>query len=235
MIVRPADGSLYLITQPDHAVLSRRVMERWVPLHNSDRRASILHAVEAHDNGWREPDDAPSVDPSTGRVLDFITIPVEVRQGVWPRAVSRLADDPWAAALVAQHAITVYDRFRTDAAWGHFFPQLEALRDLHVQASRRTLAQLTSDYVHVRLGDLISLTFCNRWSEEQQYGGWVIRLDADRVRVRVTPDAFDGREVPFAVRARTVPDVSFGSDEALREALRSAPPTLLHGSVSGAP
>ena len=233
MIVRPGDSSLYLITQPDHAALARRVMERWTTLNDAVRRTSILHAIEEHDNGWREPDDAPCVDAATGRAHDFMTVPAAVRQRVWPRAVARLTEDPWAAALVAQHAVTVYDRYRPDAEWADFFPQLEALRDLHVRAAALTITELAADYVYLRLGDLISLAFCNRWSAPQKFDRWTVQLEGDRVFV--TPDGFDGHDVAIEVPARQVPDVHFPSDAALREALRTAPRVSLSGVVIGAP
>jgi len=111
VIVRPGPGVLQLITQPDHAHLARRIMERSVPLAARPRRDQILHAIAEHDNGWAEEDAAPTVDPRTGSVVDFISAPLSVRHGVWPRAIARLTADPWAAALVAQHAITVLRPF----------------------------------------------------------------------------------------------------------------------------
>src|SRR5688572_20362072 len=100
MIVRPFSDSLLLITQPDHAHLAGAVMARATALAPHPRRASILLAVAEHDNGWAEPDAEPIIGPS-GDVADFIAAPIVVRQGVWPRAVVRLASEPWAAALVA--------------------------------------------------------------------------------------------------------------------------------------
>ena len=232
MIVRRHDNVLHLITQPDHAALARRVMERWTPLHDADRRASILLAVEEHDNGWRETDAEPMVNPQGG-VYDFIDTPVEVRQGVWPRGVARLADDDaWSAALVAHHAATVYDRYRADPAWADFFPQMESLRDSLVTAARRTPAQLAHDYAFVRIGDLISLIFCNEWDEPQAFDRWTFHRDGDRVLV--SPDPFAGREVPVAVRARQISNVRYASDDALRQALRTSPVVTLGGIVIGA-
>jgi hypothetical protein len=233
LIVRPAGSTLYLITQPDHAALARRVMERWAPLRDAARRVSILHAIEQHDNGWRETDDAPIVDSTTAHVFDFITVPACVRQGVWPRGVARLGSDPWAAALVAQHALTVYDRYRSDPEWEVFFPQLEAIRDTHVRATALTFEDLTRDYGYVRLGDLISLTFCAGWDDAQTFDGWTVRRDGDRVHV--TPDGFDGETVGMTVPARAIPNVPYASDAALRHALRASPQTSLQGVVSGGP
>jgi hypothetical protein len=105
MIVRESGESLLLITQPDHARLARQIMDHWVldGLPDSPRRASVLAAVEQHDNGWRELDAAPTLGAS-GRVDDFISIPADMRRGVWQRGVARLAADAWTAALVAEHA-----------------------------------------------------------------------------------------------------------------------------------
>src|SRR2546427_79192 len=142
-----------LITQPDHAHLARTIMEHCVPLAARPRRAAVLHAIAEHDNGWAEEDAAPTVNPNTGTVVDFVSAPLSVRHAVWPRGIARLADDPWAAALVAQHAITVYDRFRPEAEWTSFFAEMEAARDAMLHTSGIPPGDLASDYVFVRVGD----------------------------------------------------------------------------------
>jgi hypothetical protein len=228
MIVRRAKGALHLITQPDHAALARRIMERWDALREEVRRESILLAIGEHDNGWREPDAAPSIDPATGRVYDFINAPAAVRQSVWPRGVARLSHDPWAAALVAEHALTVYERYRTDETWSAFFREMADIRNAFLTNTPDGLPQLTSDYDYVRIGDLISLIFCNRW-EEQSYKHWTFGLEGDRVVV--TPDAFGGREIPFEIAAIELPDRRFTTDTDLRAAIDDAPRVTLRGTV----
>jgi hypothetical protein len=231
MIVRQANAAIHLITQPDHARLSRHIMERWQPLYGAERRASILLAIAEHDNGWREPDEAPSVEPATGRIHDFINVAADVRQAVWPRGIRRLSHDPWAAALVAQHALTVYDRFRPDDAWRGFFADVEAMRDALVSSTRFTHRELEADYAYVRIGDLISLIFCNRWEDEQTYAQCTFRLEGDSVMV--LPEAFGGRQIPFAVTAREIADRPYESDAALRAVIRASPIVTLRGSVRG--
>jgi hypothetical protein len=233
MIVRPADGVLQAITQPDHAALAGRIMSHWTALADHPRRAPILLAVAEHDNGWQEPDAAPLIDPASGRVADFMTAPIAVRQGVWPRAVARLASDPWAAGLVAQHAAFVYSRFRGDPAWAGFFAEMEASRDAHVRAGSRRLDELFEDYAFVRLGDLISLTFCAGWTDEQDHAGYRVRRDG--AHLTVTPDPFDRRTIAFDIQARELPDRRFDSDEDLRRTLAAAPVVTLNGTVSSLP
>ncbi len=232
MIVRPGDGVLHLITQPDHAALARRIMSLWPSLQKAERRRDILTAIEHHDRGWREPDAAPTVDPATGRIHDFVHAPVEVRQGVWPESVRRLAAAPWAAALVAHHALSIYDRFRGDQAWAAFFPRMTALRDEHLAAAGGEVKALARDYVYVRLGDLLSLAFCTAGREPSTLGPWTIRLDGSRLHVDPNPFVVD---VTFAVEAREIADEPYRTDEALRTAIAAAPSCALEGVVSVEP
>jgi hypothetical protein len=228
MIVRGAPRGVHLITQPDHAALARRIMEHWRDLDDHPRRESIFLAIDEHDNGWREPDAEPSIDPATGRVHDFINAPAPLRQGVWPRGVERLSHDSWAAALVAQHAITVYDRYRSDSQWTAFFENMEGMRDALLAHMNASFQALQEDYPFVRIGDLISLVFCNPWQQES-YREWTFRFDRDIITV--TPWPFDSREVPFEIEAIELPDRSFASDEELRGAVAAAPRVTLSGVV----
>ena len=194
-------------------------MQQCVPLASRTRRNAILHAIAEHDGGWAEEDAAPIVNPA-GDVVDFVTAPLSIRHGVWPRGVSRLAGDPWAAGLVAEHAVTVYDRFRSDAEWTSFFAQMEAARDAMVRASGIPIDDLAGDYGFVRLGDLISLTFCTGWADEQRFGEWTVRLSGSRVVI--TPNAFGGDEIPIQITARVIPAQRFRSDADVREAVSRA-------------
>ena len=231
MIVRVRQDVLQLITQPDHAHLARRIMERCVPLAARPRRNRILHAIGEHDNGWAEEDAAPTVNPPSGEVADFVHAPLSVRHRVWPRAVARLANDPWTAALVAQHALTIYERFRVDAEWRTFFAGMETARDGWLRASGLPLDELLSDYAFVRLADLISLTFCTGWTDEQRFADWTVRLSA--ARVIVSPEAFGGAAIPIEIVAREIPNRPFGSDEELRTAVRAAPAVTVRGELAG--
>jgi hypothetical protein len=229
MIVRHAPGALHLITQPDHARLARRIMERCAPLNEHPRRDAILHAIAEHDNGWTEEDAEPTVDFATGLVADFINVPVLVRQRVWPRAVARLTD-PWPAALVAHHAVTVYERFRQDALWAAFFTQMEAARDARVRESGQSLDTLLADYPFVRLGDLVSLAFCTASTAEQRFGPWTLKPAASRVTV--TPSPFAGTIVDVEISAREISVGPFLSDAELRATVGEASPRILRGQVA---
>jgi hypothetical protein len=231
MIVRSDSGTLRLITQPDHAHLAGAIMEHCVALAALPRRDAILRAISEHDNGWAEEDAAPTMNHTTGDVVDFVSLPVSKRQAVWPRAVARLAHDPWAAALVAQHALTVYDRFRSDAEWTTFFAEMTAARDALRGQSGVSVDDLAADYAFVRLGDLISLSFCAGWTEAQRYSAWTVQLVGPCVVV--TPDPFRGAQIPIEITAREIRNQRYRSSSELRGALNEATTTTLRGEVAG--
>jgi hypothetical protein len=233
VIVRQTSDTFQLITQPDHAALAAAIMEHSVALAAHPRRASVLLAVAEHDNGWSEPDAAPLIDPATGVPLDFISAPNVVRQGVWPRGVARLAGNPWAAALVAQHAIVIFNRYRSDPAWTQFFVEMETMRRELVQASELLLPELLADYWFLGLGDLISLTFCNGWTDVQEFDRWSVRLTGSQVSV--WPTLFEGAAIPIAIQVREVRRRVFRSDAELRDELATAPIASIEGVVTSSP
>jgi hypothetical protein len=234
MIIRPHGSTQLLIRQPDHAALAGRIMEEWAAhdLPASPRRTDILRAIAEHDNGWHDVDAAPLVDPATGNLLDFIHAPEAVRQGVWPRAVDRLAHTPYAAALVAQHALEIYARYRKEPAWGPFFAAMEAARNRHLHQASLALDELRREYLFVRAGDLISLTFCNGWQDQQTIDDrYVVRLHGDDIIV--TPDPFAGRIIRIVIAAVEMRGTPFSTAAEAQETFRRGRRVQLMGTVRG--
>jgi hypothetical protein len=233
MIIRPADGTQLLITQPDHAALAANIMRHWQVdgLRASPRRESILFAIQEHDNGWAEVDAAPIVDGS-GHLLDFVNAPDEVRRGVWPRGVERLAATPYGASLVAQHALHIYRRYQSDREWAPFFGAMQAARDRHLASAAVTLEDLRRDYFFLRIGDLASLTFCNGWTDPQtDESGYAVHLNGLHLAVR--PDPFAGAVIPIEISGREMPNRTFASAADAPAAFSSARIVTLNGVVSG--
>ena len=225
-----------LITQPDHAALAGRIAGAWRSDGLPDRpcRPSVLLAAHEHDNGWIEEDARPRVDRERGRPYDFIMMPDEIKQAIWPRAVSRLATiDRAAAGLIAQHAVTVNDRHRGASGWRHFFEELEGLRNelCGWPPGMPPNAEFLADYGIVFLGDLMSLIFCNGWTDAVEAGGY--RLILRGAHVEISPDPFGGATLPLEVAARRVRDRRYRSDADLDEALNRTEPIWITGQASG--
>src|SRR5215203_3779305 len=69
MIIRPHGSTQLLVTQPDHAALAGRIMERWAAddFPASPRRPEILRAIAEHDNGWLDVDAGRSEERRVGK------------------------------------------------------------------------------------------------------------------------------------------------------------------------
>lgn len=231
MIVQDRGDHLLLITQPDHAGLARRIMGQWPPLARHPRRDGVLLAIGEHDSGWADADAAPIADPATGTVVDFVHAPMELRQRWAPTAVRRLAGlSPWAAALVAEHGLTVYARFRTEPEWAEYFSGLTMLRDELLRVVAEPSETLVDDYAFVRLADLVSLTFCTGWDDAQQFRDWTIQRVGTEVRINPREH---GLVIPFSITARRLTNVRYPTDAALLTAFRSASHVTLSGEVAG--
>jgi hypothetical protein len=263
MIVRQLGSDLLLITQPDHAALAARIMGAWRAGGFPDRptRPRVLDATRLHDLGWQPVDAEPAIDPDSGTPYAFINAPLDVRQQLWPRAIDQLAArDPYVAALVAQHALTVYRRFAPTPGWASFFPAIEWRRDdLFADLATATppadgtpapsFDSFLQDYVIVGLGDLFSLIFCNGWTDpylqedyrailHQDFQGALQGApqdDSHGWRLTIAPDPFAGAEVPLDVEARRIPARRYASDKDLRQTLADAPTVHLTGVAAGAP
>ena len=160
------------------------------------------------------------MDPVTDAVVDFVHASLSTRQGGAPGAMARLTRVAWAAALVAQHGLTVYQRFRCDPEWQAFFAALERARQDLLDVTGRGDEQLAGDYAFVRLGDLISLTFCTGWPTEERFAEWSVVCTGTQVRVE---PATDRTRIPMEVKATRLAKARYGSDAALQGRWRKAP------------
>ncbi len=238
IIRRTGDGSLLLITQPDHARLAGALISAWDALPvPAAWRAAVLYAIEQHDTGWHEVDACPIWNADTRAPHDFTDTPAEVRWEIWPRGVARVAaDSSLAAALVARHGLTLHAERRNDAAWRSFFSQLDALQ---AEMQRRCAAETGIDrdaldrgYELLHVGDVASLVFCNRWKGPIDAKGYRITLGEEDT-VLVSPDPFRGARIRFELAARAIPDRPYLSAGDLRAAFAQSRAITLQGAAAG--
>ncbi len=242
MIIRPGpDGTLHLISQPDHARLAATIISAWdtaLPL-SAASRAAVLFAIAEHDNGWREVDAEPLLSAETARPHDFMDLPAGLKRDIWPRGIRRLAtDSPLAAALVAEHALTLHRHRHAEPGWREFFSEIEGL-----QAALLTEASATGGisrqvfgraYDLLYIGDVVSLAFCNRWKDATEARGYRVAPSGGDNEIVISPDPFKQGRIHFQVTARAIPDRAYRSDGELRAAFREAPAVQLHGTAVGA-
>lgn len=222
MIVLPQDGRLRLVTQPDHARLAAEVLALWrsdgMPEH--PRRRELLFAVREHDNGWREADAAPSVDPHGGRPYDFLSLPAPRRIELWSRGVDRFAPDrPYAALLIVEHARRIHRDRASDPLWAPFFEHLDELRSELESRAGAARRQVEADYRWLALADELSLAACGGRPTPMERDGRRVELREDRLRIDPFPLA---GATTFELACRFVADRRYAGDADLGGELAAA-------------
>lgn len=221
MIVIEESDDLLLITQGDHAHLAAEMLSlfRLPELLEHPRRRQLLVATREHDNGWRESDAAPLLDPATGLPHSFLTLPADERRRIWRRACNRFRDeDPWVAALIAQHALHVH-RESADAGWSDWHAETETTRDELLAVCERDLPLLTADSTWLRLADLCSLAACGTSPRTFEHHGFSGHASDGTLRLDPLPLA---GATSFRVSCRRIPARAHASATDLAVEMASA-------------
>lgn len=227
MIILREGSQLVVTTQPDHAFFSGELLGLWRTggFEQHPRRQELIFAAREHDNGWREADSAPRVDPTTQRPHTFQTIPRPVRFEIWRAGVERFYEDhPYASLLVAHHALELHRDHRGQPEWedGLFSFLEESIGDL---AERCEISQeeVRRDYGFLEVTDLISLAACSGWSGSFERAGtrFSVQPGASESIVRVDPFPLAGA-TRFEVASRRIVDRIYEDGVDLAVTLASA-------------
>ena len=222
MIVAAEPPDLVLVTQPDHAHFAAELLALWrahdLPAH--PRRDDLLFAAREHDNGWREADAAPSVDPESGRTRDFLSYPFPARREIWMRGIRRYAGErPYVAALIAEHALQVHRDRGIGRGWREFLQEVEDQKNELLEAAGAEPGTLASDYPFLQLADTASLAACAGWTEPFTVQG--VRGAAAPGELGLSPFPLAGATT-FRVACRRIPDRRYRGDAELAGILAAA-------------
>jgi len=185
MIVQEQGDQLILVRQTDHAVLSGFLAREWGNelFQKPEPFESMLLAAGEHDNGWREWELQPQIDPKTRLPYSFMSLPTETHIELYQRGIERvIKTDRYAGLLVSMHASGLYDRARatipgysakyvksdeTELVSGFLqalkLQQLRLKVDLRAEAASKDLVQeklLESNSRRLEALDRLSLYFC---------------------------------------------------------------------------
>ena len=173
MIVEDEGDELRFVTQPDHAHFAGALLAlfRIEELVEHPRRHALLHAVREHDNGWRESDSSPRIDPGTGRPHTFRTLPGADRIEIWRRGCNRYLDiRPETALLVVRHALALVGP--PDELDPELTDELRELDETLRESLGRAEEEVRSDYRWLALADALSLAVCGGTPPEGGTGEW---------------------------------------------------------------
>ena len=115
MIIQEQGDELLLIRQTDHATLSGFFARLWGndDFIRPEPFDSFLLAASEHDNGWRDAELLPQIDPRTRTPYSFMSLPTQEHMALYQQGIERVVKaDHYAGLLVSLHCSGLYDRTR---------------------------------------------------------------------------------------------------------------------------
>lgn len=250
MLHRQEPQGLICITQNTHAWVSGQLARAWG---NEDFGSfapweQVCLATEQHDISWLKWEEAPTLNPKTGYPHSFLEVSTAVHVGLWRSAKqAALPFGRYVALLVSLHGTGLYERYR---GWQKspdstqlvqnfldqeypFQEQLTAtLQHDSYYAPYATPEAIANNRQLVALWDSLSLALCHGLHSEYLVDR--VPIASGETTIALTPSSDDPQSVtvspwPFRTSAVTLVyegrllQKTFTDEEAMREALRSAP------------
>lgn len=205
MIITKHRKETVAIKQEDHAEFAAFMLERWGDhgFRHDPKRDAIVMATREHDNGWREYDAAPRINPKTKLPVDFKSTSPEETFDIWLRGSRRFIDEePYVALLITHHAYSLHEHTHNrSGAWKEFFITLAKQRGLLRDSLGMTHNDVEHGYSFLRMMDWFSLMFCSNrtlgHARPAQYAGYKVKRDEDTFLFRPFP--FADRELHYTM------------------------------------
>ncbi len=252
MIRRDATNSLdgskqwILIPQIEHARLAGELAKHWGagPFARLEPRDELVWAIAHHDDGWRDWDENPQVDPRSGRPRSFTEMEIDDSVSIWTGSIeTAAAAGPLEGYVVAGHFCALG---RRAAAWKHsdaHWSQAQRFLDHYGQAIDRWLADWqradpannTPEIARRALAELqwfdaLSLWFCCAEADgpdevEAPEGIRLALKPRDPMHISLDPWPLDVPALELEVIGRAVP-IGHYADQAQLRAARGQPARL---------
>jgi len=264
MIRRESEEGWFVITQPDHANLSGKIMARWGNEEFSPPEPydEVLFAIYEHDNGWKEWEEAPQVNPANGFPMSFLEMNPGVSFGIWRWCFGRYSENhPYASALIALHFDRLNERFYHPGS-RHNLEIRTLSKTLHTEIEEFVLKMLKVALPHfrenqnplplpeavqtnlrfVQIGDLLSLILCRGVEDLVTLNDVPIDYRGSRGEItlraitpysyEISPSPFSAGEFIVSVRGRRLKQKKFASSHELQDALAQSTYEELSFSIS---
>jgi hypothetical protein len=219
MIVRDRGDSWQVVLQTDHADLSAAFARAWAD--HETRHDSLVLATERHDDGWAVWEQAPLVEPATGKPINFLDVGVPAHLAFYRACIAAVSDqDPYAGLLVSMHGAGIYrQRYGTDLALAltradevaeqveEFVAEQESSHPGRLASTGYSEEDRWADYHRLQMYDRLSLYFCMQDVENGEPRAIRdYRLEPLAAwRVTIDPYPFVDSPVRFSLLRRLVP------------------------------
>jgi hypothetical protein len=252
MIRRGQDEGWVLINQHDHAELSGEIMRFWGNKEFSRLESydEVLFAIRGHDNGWKEWDSSPRINPVNQYPMNFLEMTSSDQADIWRRCFKRHSvEHPYASALIALHFGKLNEKSLNKNSNNMAKSLHSEIIDfvsnmLKINASDLNLSSLPKDVQVnlglVQIGDIISLTLCHGWSSNEikyaplNYDSSLITLSlesSDSKNFTITPYPFSEPLIRFEIRGQKLKQKKFSNDTEFRRMLSESQYESLEFSI----
>ena len=234
MIRRNEGDHWLLIEQAVHARLAGDIAAAWggpnvAPVPNLD---GLAEAITHHDDGWKEWDAAPQIDPVSGIPRDFTEMPMRDATAIWTRSIEictteSRASGRWASEhfrWLARQAVQNRESHEDRAAAAAFIDeQLSLFPEQITRETDSTILPPDSGVSWLQLFDRLSLRLCCDLPPSPGPvllpGGGTLTTDFGSPQAPVfEPFPFLREQVDFTVPARRVPARRYSTDAEFQEA-----------------
>lgn len=244
MLRRDSQGDWLLISQVDHAHLAAEIAVVWEhgSLASLPLREEFLAAVRHHDDGWREWEASPQIDPHTARPRNFTEMPLEDSAAIWSRSIESGLQQggPFAAIWISRHFRWLGERSLESPretgesrAMSEFLATQQSLEvDWLLAAGELVPEETVAELAHtgfrwLQFFDLVSLWLCTAERTRPE-----TLTDPDGVPVTFTPENAQQitldpyplavPQLALSVPARRIASRPYANDADLQETLQSA-------------
>src|SRR3990172_1086690 len=253
MIRRDVKEGWVLINQHDHAELSGEIMTFWgnKEFLRPEPYDEVLFAIRGHDNGWKEWDSSPRINPVNQYPMNFIEMTSSDQAYIWRRCFKRHSvEHPYASALIALHFGKLNEKSLNKNLNNNMAKSLHSeiidfvSNMLNINASDLNLSSFPKDVQVnlglVQIGDIISLALCHGWSSNKikyaplNYDSSLSTLSlesSDGSNFTIRPYPFAEPLLRFQVRGRKLKQKKFSNDAELRQMLNQTEYETLQFSI----
>ena len=245
MIRRESDEGWVLITQPDHAFLSSRIMNFWgnESFESIVPKDEVMLAIREHDCGWERTDSVADFNPENGYPRNFMEMRTESQFEIWSECFEKhIGEYPYSCTLIALHFSGFNERNISrnpdDKAAVLLRNKIrEFLRqNLKIRVGKGSLngylpADVRTNLRFLQVGDIISLALCHGTRSVMirdvpiNYLGDTTEItlfSEDGLNYTISPNPFSQDSLCFDISGRKLEKKSFGEEVELKEAFHHA-------------
>jgi Protein of unknown function (DUF3891) len=222
MLFRETGGTAVAIPQPSHAWLSGQAMRAWgnAEFGVVTPAEDVCLAAEQHDIGWLTWEQAPTLNPATGRPHSFRELGVAQHTATWSQgSAMALAFGRYPALLVSLHGAGLYRNFDLASADPDAADVVHDFLRTQAQLQQRLTASLAADRHYaphvsaaaiernrrlVSAADRLSIAICTGLrdiavSADVDGEGWIRDVPTVRAMVDIRIRALDAGRTRFVL------------------------------------